>query len=90
MILIICLLSLSLSSCLTKKILVSDFCESYQGFPDENFSQDILNYTDKLSLSIDKKSSSGAALTAEEKVYELFLNYAIYNEKVAEKKQCNF
>lgn len=67
-------------------MIISDFCESYKRFPEEDFSIDVLNYANTIKKLIDSKLKAGTILTAEEKTHKILIDNIIINEKTAEKK----
>jgi len=88
--LIICLFLISLASCsLSRETkIISNYCYLYSTFPDD-LEQDVISYWVDKEKIINNKNSNGGVKTSEEKLFEIFVDYAGTNDKIYYEKKCD-
>ena len=86
------ILLLSLAGCVTKEekiaSLYSDYCLLYEPFPDK-IELDINKAWDIQEATITSKINGGLALTGNEKLLVLFIDYTARNDEKYYKKGCD-
>jgi len=86
----ICLFLINLASCSLGKEtkIISNYCYLYSKLPND-IDKDVISYWMDKEKIINDKNYNWGIKTPEEKLFEIFVNYAGINEKIYYEKKCD-